>query len=433
MRVRPGALPARTALVAVVVLSGVMLLASLASKAPCAGPPYDEQGYSTHLADSYRLLCLTDIQYLWAGRGLNNHEFPYVHGALEPGDGPPGVLTGGAIEYPVVTGVFMWLAALPAHNSTQFMVWTALMLLPVALAIGWMLARLVGWRALIWAAAPALVLYSVYNWDLLPVAWTVGAVLAWKRGRPTLAAACLGLGAATKIYPGFFLLPLVIERLAARDRKGAALAAAAGAAGWLVPNAPFMLINFKGWYATYAFQAGRVPTMDTNSIYFWANPHWPVVSVDRISVILIAYCWITAIAIGLFFPPPGRDGYPWLQVGAAMLFSFLAFNKVYSPQYVLWVLPLLALIRVRWGWWLACWALDLTLFIGLIRWFNDYGDDLSRQAAIIGGWGKTVLLMLLFFVVLRTRLAFDGPPRSRATSPVEVRVEHAHLDDAVHG
>ena len=42
------------------------------------------------------------------------------------------MLTGGAIEYPVLTGVFMWLDALPAHNSTQFMVWTALMLLPVA-------------------------------------------------------------------------------------------------------------------------------------------------------------------------------------------------------------------------------------------------------------------------------------------------------------
>jgi uncharacterized membrane protein len=431
MRVRPGALHARTALIAVVVLSGVMLFASLASKAPCAGPPYDAQGYSTHLDNSYRLLCLTDIQYLWVGRGLDHDQFPYVHGALEPGDGPPGVLTGGAVEYPVLTGVFMWLAALPAANSTQFMVWTALMLLPVALAIGWMLARLVGWRALIWAAAPALVFYSVYNWDLLPVAWTVGAVLAWKRGRTTLAAACLGLGAATKIYPGFFLLPLVIERLVARDRRGAALAAAAGAGGWLLPNAPFMLINVKGWWATYAFQAGRVPTMDTNSIYYWGLPDWPLPSVDRLSITLIAYCWLIAVAIGLFFPPPGGKGYPWLQVGAAMLFSFLAFNKVYSPQYMLWVLPLLALIRVRWGWWLACWALDATLFIGLIRWFNDYGDDLSRQAAIIGGWGKTVLLMLLFFAVLRAPALTR--PRTDADSPVEVRVEHAHLDDPVHG
>jgi uncharacterized membrane protein len=310
VRPRLDVLRAHAAVVVVVLLAGVMLFASLASKAPCAGPPYDAQGYSTHLANSYRLLCLTDIQFLWVGRGLDHDEFPYVHGALEPGDGPPGALTGGAIEYPVLTGVFMWLAALPADNSTQFLVWTAVLLLPVALAIGWMLARLVGWRALIWAASPAVVFYSVYNWDLLPVAWTVGAVLAWQRGRPTLAAACLGLGAATKIYPGFFLLPLVIERLVARDRRGATLAAAAGVGGWLLPNAPFMLINFRGWLATYAFQAGRAPTMDTNSIYYWGFPDWPLPHVDRFSLTLIAYCWLMAVALGLLFPPTGPTRLP---------------------------------------------------------------------------------------------------------------------------
>ena len=399
-----------------VVLAGAMSVVSYLAKTPCSGPPYDAQGYSTHLVDSYRLLCLTDIQYLWVGRGVDTHQFPYVEGRLEPGDGPPGQLADGAVEYPVLTGLVMWMTGLPASNSGEYLAWNALMLFPVALAIGWLLATLVGWRAAIVLAAPAMVFYSVYNWDLLPVALTLAAVLAWRRDRYAWAGALLGLGAATKIYPGFFLLPLVLERWLAGDRRSAVAAGTAGAAAWLVPNAPFMAVNFEGWWATYAFQAGRVPTWDTNSIWFWGFPDWPLARVDRVSLVLIAACWVLALLVG-WARPVTLGAYPWIQVSAAMLCAFLAFNKVYSPQYVLWVLPFLALLSLRWGWWVACWCVDVTLFVGVVRWFHDFNDDLARQAASIGGWGKTVLFLLLYVVVLRTPLALRssaGPdPASR--------------------
>jgi hypothetical protein len=87
-----------------------------------------------------------------------------------------------------------------------------------------------------------------------------------------------------------------------------------------------------------------------------------------------------------------------------MLFSFLAFNKVYSPQYALWVLPFLAMIAVRWGWWVTFWVLDPILFVGLFRWYAT-GSDLLKQAATIGVWGKSVLFVLLSVVVLVTPLA----------------------------
>jgi uncharacterized membrane protein len=392
-------------------LAFVMTIGSYLSKSPCLGPPYDENGVSANQVNGFRLVCLTDIQYLWVGRGIDQHDFPYVRGRIDLTDGPPGALVDGALEYPVLTGVLMWAVAVPARHSGEFVAYTALLFVPVALLIGWQLASLVGWRALVWAAAPALILYSVYNWDLLPVAWTLGAVLAWRRGRYGWAAAFLGLGAATKIYPGFFLLPLLIERLVARDRKGALTVAAVGAGSWLAVNLPFMLINFDGWWATYAFQAGRVPDESTNSIYYWGFPEWPLERVDRFSVTVIVGGWLTAIVAG-FAVRRASEAYPWIQVSAAMLFTFLAFNKVYSPQYALWVLPFLALIAVRWGWWVAYWCIDATLFIGLFQWYANYGNDVARQAAYIGGWSKTVLLALLSVVVLLTPLALrdNGPP-----------------------
>jgi uncharacterized membrane protein len=399
MRWRDSATP----LVVMLVLAFVTTTGSFLSKSPCSGPPYNDAGISENIVNAWRLLCMTDIQYLWVGRGIDQHDFPYVHGRLDPGDGPPGLMVDGALEYPVLTGVFMWATALPAHNSGEFQAYTALALMPVALLIGWQLATLVGWRGLVYAAAPALIFYSVYNWDLLPVAWTLGAILAWRRGRYGWAAALLGLGAATKLYPGFFLLPLLIERLVARDRRGALTVAGAGAGSWLAVNAPFMAINFDGWWATYAFQAARIPDNSTNSIYFWGFPEWPIEHVNQVSVTLIATAWVIALVVGYLL----RDGerYPWIQVSASMLFSFLAFNKVYSPQYALWVLPFLALIAVRWGWWVAYWCVDATLFIGLFRWYHDFGDARAHQAAYIGGWSKSVLLALLAFVVLVTPLA----------------------------
>jgi hypothetical protein len=389
---------------AVIVAVYVMTVASYISKTPCVGPPYDQGGSSLNEANGHRLVCATDIVTLWRFRWIDLHWFPYIHGSLDLTGGPPGTLQQGAVEYPVLTGVFMWATGLPADNAGQFLAYNAAALIPVALLIGWQLAKLVGWRAFVWAAAPALVLHSVYNWDLLPVAWTLGAVLAWRRERYGWAAAFLGLGAATKIYPGFFLLPLLIERIVARDRRGALIVAGLGAGAWLAVNAPFMVVNFDGWWATYAFQMGRSADVTTNSIYFWGFPEWPPAMVDQFSATVIGGAWLAALLAGYLLRGLHGGRYPWIQVSAAMLLSFLAFNKVYSPQYALWVLPFLALIAVRWGWWLAFWVLDAILFLGLFRWWAT-GDDLMWQAASIGVWGKSVLFVLLSFVVLVTPLA----------------------------
>jgi uncharacterized membrane protein len=410
-------------LVVMLALGFVLTLASYVSKTPCVGPPYDEAGVSANVANAYRLVCLTDIQVLWVGRGIDEHRFPYVDGRLDTSQGEPGQLLDGAIEYPVLTGLFMWFTALPAGNSGQYLALSAFVLLPIALLIAWQLVCLVGWRALVYAAAPAVVFYSVYNWDLLAVAWVLGAVLAWRRGRYDWAAVLLGLGAATKIYPGFFLLPLLIERLVAGDRRGAAKVAGLGAGSWLAVNLPFMLANWDGWWATYAFQAGRVPDLSTNSIYFWGFPEWSIEAVDAFSGTVIAVSWLAALVTG-YVLRHRYGGYPWIQVSAAMLFSFLAFNKVYSPQYALWVLPFLALIAVRWGWWVVYWGIDAILFIGLFRWYHDADSALAYQAASFGGWAKTMFLaaaaVAVLFAPLAVRVeAIEAPKPSAQRRPAK--------------
>jgi Glycosyltransferase family 87 len=394
---------------AVLAVTGLSIVASYLLKVPCTGPTYDYWGVSANLGKlKYSNLCYSDVQQLWIGRNIPENVFPYIHGQLLPGDGPPGVLVNGAIEYPVVTGVFMWVAGLFAHTDAQFLLVNSLMLAPFGLLTGWLLAQMTSRRALLWAAAPALVIYGVYNWDFLATTCVVGAAYAWYRKRTTGAAALLGLGAAVKIYPGFFVLPLIIERLSARDVRGAGKAAGAAAGVWLAINLPVYLANPDGWWATYKFQAGRKPDLTTNSIWYWGFPKLSTEQVDRYAIALIGVTWIAALWYG-WRRKHTLGSYPWIQVSGAMLCAFLAFNKVYSPQYILWVLPFLVLIRVRWGWWVAYAVIDVVLFVGLYRWYYDItlGGDFgpAKQAAVVGVWGKTVLLCLLYVVFLRSPLA----------------------------
>src|SRR5581483_7900564 len=97
---------------------------------------------------------------------------------------------------------------------------------------------------------------------------------------------------------------------------------------------------------------------------YWGVPTLTTHDLNVLTPILIVSTWVVALAVGWW-----RRGaeYPWLPVTGCMVFAFLVLNKVHSPQYVLWVLPFLALVRVRWGWWVAYWIFDAALFFGLDR------------------------------------------------------------------
>src|SRR5690606_23464558 len=125
-----------------------------------------------------------------------------------------GSLYGGVVEYPVLTGLLMWLGAMLVETDAGFLAASALLLAPFGLAVTWWLGRLRGWRAALWALSPPLVRCAFHSWDLPAVACAVAAGFAvrrWRaplRRRGVLAAVLLGLGFAVKLYPGIFVLPL---------------------------------------------------------------------------------------------------------------------------------------------------------------------------------------------------------------------------------
>jgi hypothetical protein len=421
---RPTAL--RLVLAVVVLLSGVTLLLGYANKARCVGPEFDQSGRSAPDYDVRpdRDVCYSDIQHLWIGRDIDKHVFPYVHGSITP----EGQLVGGSVEYPVLTGLLIWAGALGADTDGGYLLGSALLMAPFGLLTAYLLGRLTRWRALLWSLGPPLVLYAFHNWDLPVVACAVAAVFVmhgWRTRRSvaergTIAAVLLALGFAFKLYPGAFVLPLALHVLTASrpgrlDWPAALRVAGAAVLTVVLVNLPFAIAGYTGWRASFSFQAQRKVDLTTNSIWFWGfrpesgpeDPGFQAV-MDWVSPTLVLASF--AVAAGVGWWRWRREGaYPWIGVSAAMLCGFLLLHKVHSPQYILWLLPFFALLRVPWGVVAGYLLVDVAMGIGIFRWFYTlkagagFGiyDGFAAQAVVIGVWGRAALLVALFVLFLR--------------------------------
>jgi uncharacterized membrane protein len=401
-------LAARRLLAVLLVCVGVLTLSGYLLKAQCIG------------ADNYNAkrdkdLCSNDIQVLFWNRHLDEHRFPYVHGRLVTRADGTTDLTGGTLEYPVLTGLFAWFPAQFVDSDGGYLRLTALLLAPFSFLTVWLLAKMARWRALLYAVAPPLIWYSFHNWDLLVVCATTAAVFFWWRERWALTGALLAVGGWLKFWPLLFAVPLALDLWHRRDRGGLTRALATFTGVSVLVNGYFILRSPEGWWAPYAFQKARAADITANSVWYWgfAEP----VSTGTLNVVVPLLLLLgTAVACGYGWRRARREGaFPFVQVCAAVLAVFMVTNKAHSPQYALWLLPFFCLLRLRWGWWAAYMVFDLLMYVGLFRWYYalstpapDYGRP--YEALVLGVWGRAAMLVLLVVVFLRSRSALSREP-----------------------
>ncbi len=67
-----------------------------------------------------------------------------------------------------------------------------------------------------------------------------------------------------------------------------------------------------------------------------------------------------------------EPGFPRWTLGFPILVIFLLTNKVYSPQFSLWLLPWFALAFPRLGWFVAFEIADVAVFVTRFSWFGRY-------------------------------------------------------------
>jgi uncharacterized membrane protein len=341
-------------------------------KSPCVLDDWQGPKPFTHL-------CYSDIGYLYADRGFAENQVPYLD---DSGRYP-------AMEYPVLTGFFAYGAGLVTNwfvdardvslvptdeiptipavqaNSSVYFAVTVTALFVCALLAVWAMAGIHArrpWDAMFLAAAPALALAGTINWDLLAVAFVMAALLAWSRSHPLVCGILIGLGTASKLYPLFVLGPLLV--LCLRTGKMRAwLACLVGAGGaWLAVNAPVYLQAPDTWAAFWTFNVDRGG--DYGSFWYVLFLAGHPVSARTINLVTLGAFGLACLAIaGLGLFASRRPRLP--QLAFLVVASFLLVNKVYSPQYVLWLLPLAALARPRWRDVLIWQSFEVLYFVGI--------------------------------------------------------------------
>jgi hypothetical protein len=97
-----------------------------------------------------------------------------------------------------------------------------------------------------------------------------------------------------------------------------------------------------------------------------------------------------------------RPGFPRWTLVFPLVVAFLLTNKVYSPQYGLWLLPLFALALPNVWAFLAFSAADIAVFVTRFTWFGHFDDGSYQwsfeQAVIVRA---VVLLACLVIWVMR--------------------------------
>ncbi|MEW1833273.1 glycosyltransferase 87 family protein [Streptomyces sp. NPDC088196] len=336
-----------------------MFALGLVQKAPCYN-----SGWFFGASSQYTHACYSDIPHLYQGRGFADGLVPYF-------DKLPGDMQ--YLEYPVLTGVFMEVAAwlTPGSGSIQhqeqwYWMVNAGMLMVCAAVIVVCVSRTHArrpWDGLLVALAPAFALTATINWDLLAVALTAAAMLMWSRGRSLAFGVLLGLATAAKLYPVFLLGPLFLLCWRAGKWRDFGKALGGTAVAWVAVNLPVMLFAFDGWSKFYTFSQER--GVDFGS--FWlilAQKSTDPLSTDTVNTfatLLMLLCCGAIAALTMTAPRRPR----FAQLAFLIVAAFIVTNKVYSPQYVLWLVPLAVLARPKWRDFLIWQACEVAYFLGI--------------------------------------------------------------------
>ncbi|WP_409348693.1 glycosyltransferase family 87 protein [Nocardia fluminea] len=413
----------------------------------------------------YVAMCYSDTVPLYGAERLNEGAFPYKKSWTE--STPDGGTETRYMEYPVLSGLYQYAAMqignvwdhLPLPGAMSVVVYFNVVAL--GLSVGWLItvwasSRLAGrrvWDAALVAVSPLVIVHMFTNFDALATAFAATGLLAWARRRPVLAGILLGLGGAAKLYPLLLLGPIVVLclRVDPMQRQPAALAGLrlreidsldsartwlretparthlfalrplgaatltvfAAAGTWAAVNLPIAALYPDGWREFFRLNTTR--HADPDSIYnvITSFTGWtgfdgqighgePPTILNTVS--LLAFVAACAGIAYLALTAPRRPRLT--QLCFLVVAAFLLTNKVWSPQYSLWLVPLAVLAlphrRILLAWMTIdalVWVPRMYYYLGEDnkglpeQWFT--GTVVLRDLAVLG------LCALIVYEILR--------------------------------
>ena len=434
-----------TPLRAMFVIALVFLALGWTTKAPClqtigSGTP-EQRVANWQNQRAYYEFCYSDTVPLYGAELLAQGKFPYKSSWLETDskgqaktqyDGKTAVRY---MEYPVLTGVYQYVSMALAKTYTavaksmgstgpigrtlngvaevvMFFNIAAFGLALAWLATVWATAMLAGrriWDAALVAASPILIFQIFTNFDALATALAIGGLLAWARRRPGLAGALIGLGVAAKLYPALFLIPIFLLAVRTGRLREAVRTAVLAVLTWALVNAPVAIAYPRGWSEFFRLNSRRGDDMDSlynvvksftgwkgfdSGLGFWQPP----ILLNSVVAVIFLLCCAAIGYITLTAPRRPRLA----QLAFLVVASFLVVNKVWSPQFSLWLVPLAVLALPHRRILLAWMTIDALVWIPrMLYLYGENNKGLPEQWFTATVLLRDIAVMVLIAMVIR--------------------------------
>jgi uncharacterized membrane protein len=346
------------------------------------------------------------------------------------------------VEYPPAALPMFVVPSLLERYDYRRVFQVLMFLCDVGLVLG--VGVIAGRKAAVLAAVAPLALGSVVlsRFDFWPAALAVLAVAALLRDRLAISALLLGTAFAAKLWPAA-LVPVALVWLVRTHGGRAAAAWAAGAVGtaaaWFLP---FSVLAPGGTAHSFHVQLARPlqveslgsailialhrtagTTLQLTSSYGSQNVTGPGTHAVAI-VTTIAGLLAFALACIVFARGPATIG-RFVTYAAASVVALVAFGKVFSPQYMIWLIPFAVLAPGLRG--AAAAALLFAALVLTQLWFPSHYWTLTLFAAPQAGelLARDLCVVALFAVLVWPVLQHEvlGEHRSRLEALQRVRAQ----------
>jgi uncharacterized membrane protein len=358
---------------ALLLLTALSAILAYVIKMPCFGI-----GWSA--PDVFSRGCYSDWPVIFTGRGLADGTFPFI-------------TPGSQVEYPVLMAIFTALVAVvtPGMGADHARIVAYFDINAVLAAAAWMGLTLVTaatavrlraagafqglgserprWgsgieRAAAVALSPAIIVTAYINWDIYAVLFASAALWAIVARKWVWAGVFIGLGTAFKLYPILLLGVIFLGALRAPkagsedaapsgrqgEWRGFAVATGVSVVTWLLANVPAMLADFTAWKYFLDFSKERGASY--GSIWFLYNltaekngvAALTPERINTLAMVLLIAGLLAVVAFAWFTPVRAQPA----QLAFLIVSIFILTNKVYSPQYVIWLVPLAVLAGLSW-------------------------------------------------------------------------------------
>ena len=369
------------ALAAILLLLDFVLLARALPEVR-AGFDYGQWGLQRGLYSDILNLGLRHYQRV----GHVVHPLPYVHDK---------------IEYPVLLGFTLWLPTWLPGGPASWLAAAGVLTASATFGAIHLVRRIRPASAWWLAASPALFLDGAINWDLIGIFFLVAAVVWFAEGRWLWSGSAAAVGTCFKLFP-VVVAPMAAAALASRWwRRSQGKREGADLVRWFAPFVgiclvlfvPFLIVAPHNTWWFVKFNDVRDPKDSVFGLLELGLPSAVAGNHFANTASLLAVIGAMALGAWLIWRLPVEHQARGVALGTALVvIVWMAVNKIWNPQYVLWVFAAGAFASLP-----AAFGVALGAFSIYDWWFEFHLRLPSRPTAFADVGHSSVAIRVVLF------------------------------------